>query len=416
MANEAEAHTSGDKPIARIWGHRNFSIYMAGSVPCTITQWMQRVGVGWLAWELTESPVWLGAMAAAEMAPMLIMGPIAGALTDRWNPMTPLRISQWLFVAQAFSLATATYLGFASIWVLFFISLAYGLILPQFSTARQSVLPVTVPRRHISTAIAIDSALFQLTRFIGPALAAIAIPLVGVGGVFVVHTFGNIVFLIAVYAMNVPPPERHAGQREGLWREIGASFVYVRAHAGIWPVFLLLTIASIFIRPVQDMLPGFAGDVFRSDAIGLAYLSSAMGVGAMVSAARVAFRGRLSGLTGQAVMGALGLSISTLGFIVTDWLWFGVFFSAAIGFTLNSISTAISALVQTAVSDAMRGRVVALYVLIFRATPAIGSVLIGLASTYIGLRWSFAICAAICFAAWLLVLPRRRDIAASLEV
>ena len=65
MAGEDQTHPSGDKPIARIWAHRNFTIYMAGSVPCTITQWMQRVGVGWLTWELTESPVWLGAVAAA---------------------------------------------------------------------------------------------------------------------------------------------------------------------------------------------------------------------------------------------------------------------------------------------------------------------------------------------------------------
>jgi MFS family permease len=93
-----------------------------------------------------------------------------------------------------------------------------------------------------------------------------------------------------------------------------------------------------------------------------------------------------------------------------------VIFSALIGFTINTMSTSISALVQSAVHDDMRGRVVSLYVLVFRGTPAIGSLLVGISSDFIGLRWVFVISALICFLAWLVVLPRRRRIAAALEV
>ncbi len=416
MAGEDQTHPSGDKPIARIWAHRNFTIYMAGSVPCTITQWMQRVGVGWLTWELTESPVWLGAVAAADLAPMLLIGPIAGAYTDRGDPVRQLCVTQWLLLAQALGLALMTQFGLINIYGLFGMSLMTGVINPLFSTARQSLLPNTVTRRYISTAIALDSALFQLTRFIGPAFASITIPLWGVGGTFMAHTLGTLSFLVAIYLMKVEPPQRAPGQRRSIWSEIGESFTYVRTHKGIWPAFLLLTVASVVIRPVQDMLPGFAGDVFHSDAVGLAYLTSSMGVGAMASAALVAFRGRISGLTRHAVMGALGVSISILGFVITDRLWFGVLFSAAIGFTLNTMSTSISALVQSAVHDSMRGRVVALYALIFRGTPAVGSLVVGLASEFVSLRWAFAGSALISFIAWLVVLPRRRDIAAALEV
>jgi MFS family permease len=211
-------------------------------------------------------------------------------------------------------------------------------------------------------------------------------------------------------------PERKAEVAPNIWREIGESFAYVRTHAGIWPAFLLLTVASVFVRSIQDMLPGFAGEVFGDGAVGLAYLTSAMGVGAMASAARVAFRGRITGLTRQAVSGALGLGAATVGFVATDILWVGVIFSALIGFTLNTMSTSISALVQCAVSDAMRGRVVSLYQLVFRGTPAIGSLILGVTSASVGLRWTFAGSAAICFIAWLIVRPRRRDIAAALEI
>ncbi len=407
---------SESRPVVRIWANRNFTVFMSGSIPASITQWMQRVGIGWITWELTHSPSWLGIIAAADLGPMLFLAPFAGAISDRSRPMMILRLTHVLMVIQAVILALFTQMGWLTIYVLLVMSLATGIIQPFFSAARQSILPNTVPRGELSTAIALDSALFQLTRFIGPALAALMIPAFGVLGTFQIHTLGSLIFLIGILAMRVEAPERRARQSRNILRDIGEGFAYVGSHKGIWPAFLLLTIASIFIRPVQDMLPGFAGDIFQSDAVGLAYLNSAMGIGAMFSAGIVAYRGRIAGLTDHAVLGTLGLSLAILGFVVTDWLWVGVLFSGLIGFALNTMSTSISALVQSAVSDDMRGRVVSLYVLVFRGTPAIGSLIVGLVSVEIGLRWAFVVSALICFAAWLIVLPRRRNIAAALEV
>jgi len=407
---------SESRPVVRIWANRNFTIFMAGSIPACTTQWMQRVGMGWIAWELTHSPNWLGIIAAADLGPMLLLAPFAGALTDRSKPMVMLRAMQSLMCLQAVLLMVFTQMDWLTIYVLFYMSLATGIIQPFFSASRQSILPNSVPRSELSTAIAMDSALFQLTRFIGPALASLMIPAFGVLGTFQIHTLGSCLFLVSMLFMNVTMPERPVRVRRSLVRDIGEGFAYVGSHKGIWPVFLLLTVVSIFIRPVQEMLPGFAGDIYHSDAVGLAYLNSAVGIGAMLSASIVAYRGRITGLTDHAVMGTLGLSIATLGFVVTDWLWLGVIFSALIGFTINTMSTSISALVQSAVHDDMRGRVVSLYVLVFRGTPAIGSLLVGISSDFIGLRWAFVISALICFLAWLVVLPRRRRIAAALEV
>lgn len=136
----------------------------------------------------------------------------------------------------------------------------------------------------------------------------------------------------------------------------------------------------------------------------------------MLSAGFVAFRGRITGLTRHAILGTIGLALSILGFVISDILWFGVLFSGLIGFTLNTMSTSISALVQTAVHDSMRGRVVSLYQLIFRGTPAVGTLVVGFVSGFVSLRWTFAFSAALMFVVWLVMLPRRRDIAAALEV
>jgi MFS family permease len=415
----APAHHSPQperKPIIRIWGHRNFSIYMAGSVPMTVTQWMQRVGVGWMTWELTHSAAWLGVVAAADLAPMLVLGPLGGALSDRADQIRMLRITQFLMVAQAVALAALAYAGLVNIWVLFLASLATGVIAPFFGASRQSVLPNTIPRSELSTAIALDSALFQATRFVGPAIASLMIPVYGVEGTFIAYAVGSFTFLASVFLIDVTMPQRAPRANRNILQDIGESLTYVRSHRGIWPAFLLLATASIFVRPVQDMLPGFAGDVFKSDAVGLAYLTSSMGIGAMLSAGFVAYRGRINGLTRHAVFGTIGLALSILGFVLSDILWFGVLFSALIGFMLNTMSTSISALVQTAVHDSMRGRVISLYALVFRGMPAVGTLVVGILSGIIGLRWTFVGSAAIMLIAWLLVLPRRRDMTAALEV
>jgi MFS family permease len=403
-------------PILRIWSHRNYAIFAGGMTPHLLAIWMQRLGVGWLAWELSHSTVWLGLIAAADLAPMLVMAPFAGAVTDRGHPLRQLRISQALVVVHAILLASLTVAGWMTIELLFILALVLGFVHPFSSAARHAIVPATVPRAYFATAVALDSALFQASRFIGPAIAGILIPTVGVGGTFVAQSIGETLYLVALFALHLPKFERRTHEETDIFRDIREGFAYVRGHAGIWPVFLLLTVVSILIRPLQDMLPGFSGAVFQSGAVGLAWLTSSMGIGALVSATWIATRGHTAGLTRNFILGCLGVALSTVGFVATDNLWMALPFAALSGFTLNTMSTGTQALVQSAVDDHMRGRVMSLYTLIFRGTPAVGTLGIGILAESLGLRWTFAIAAGICFAAWLVAAPRRRVLAEALEV
>jgi MFS family permease len=376
---------------------------------------MQRVGVGWLAWELTHSPVWLGIIAAADLAPVLVLAPLGGALADRGSPLRQITIAQMLILCQAVALASLTYAGLMTIELLFALALFLGLIQPFSVGARHAVVPSTVPRALFPSAVAIDSAIFQTSRFIGPALAGALIPLFGVGSTFVAHAIGVAIFLVALFCLKLPPRERKQGPNGHILQDIREGYVYVRGHAGIWPLFMLLGAVSILLRPLQDMLPGFAGGVFQSGAVGLAWLTSSMGVGATVSATWIATRGHIRGLTSVFIFGCLGLILATLAFAASGYLWMAVVFGAFAGFFLNTMSTSTQALVQTAVSDHMRARVMSLYTVMYRGTPAIGAIGIGVVADLIGLRLTFAISAAICFAAWILAAPRRKTMAAALE-
>jgi len=414
-ASDRTERASTQNPIFRLWHHRNYRIFMCGQTPNNTTSWMQRVGVGWFAWELTHSSIWLGAVAAADLAPMLILAPLAGALTDRSDPMRQIRITQFLMFLQAITMAAVTLAGLMTVELLFALSLVTGTIQPLYATARQTIVPSTVPRSEFPSAVAIDSALFQASRFVGPAIAALIIPHAGVGGTFLAHVCGTFGLIVALNFMRLPPYRPQPRRGANIFQDIGESLRYVYGHKGILPLFVLLTVASSLVRPLQDMLPGFAGGVFHSGAVGLSWLASSMGVGAMASAGWIGYRGRIDGLSVVVLSGFLGLVVATFGFVATDRLWLGVLFAAMSGCTLNLMSTSTQALVQSAVADHMRGRVMSLYILVFRGTPAIGALVIGVLADRMGLRLAFAATAAICFAVWFAILPQRRAIAETLE-
>ncbi len=399
-------------PIIRVWRHPNYVAFEAGWFPHSITSWMQRVGVTWLAWELTHSNVWVGAVAAADLAPMIVLAPFAGAAIDRSPlPLAQLKLAKFLLLLQAVALAGLAMAGLMTIELLFALSLVTGILNPFTSAARQIVVASAIPKEEFTTALALDSALFQATRFIGPALAALMIAAWGVTSTFIVHIAGSIAVIISLYFIRLEPRALPSRLRRSLLIDIGESIKYVRGHAAIWPMFLLLTISSTLLRPLQDLLPGFASQVFDAGPEGLGWLASAMGVGAMISAMSIALRARIQGLTTWAIVGTLVLILATAGFVATDSFAIGLVAAGFTAFGLNTLSTSTQTIAQSMVSDGMRGRVMSLYTTIFRGLPAIGALVLGLLADKVGLRLSFALAALITLFVWALVALRWRQIA-----
>jgi MFS family permease len=411
MADEARKR----HPILRALSHRNFAIFEGGLFPSYMTGWMQRVGAGWLAWELTHSPVWLGIIAAADLAPMLVLAPFAGAWTDRVNPLPLIRIAQALLLLQAALMSVLTATGWMSIEVLLALTIFSGLIYPFHSTARQSIIPSTVGREDFAPAIALDSALFHSTRFIGPAIAAFIIPAYGVQGTFFCHVLGSSLCLTTFLMLRLKPPDRSQAYGRNLFAQVADSLSYVARHDGLRPMLLLLAFTSTFVRPLQDMLPGFAGDVFHGGPRELAWLSSSVGIGAMAGAIYIATRGSLVGLARVTIVGYCGTGLAALCFVATNYFWFGVLCCAGIGFFLNVMSTSIQSLMQFSAEDSMRGRVMSLYLLIYRGMPAVGAVIIGFLASTFSLRIAGGVAAVTCLIYILFVLPKQAAIANSME-
>lgn len=401
--------------IARAFGHRNYRIYATGNGLSLVGWWMQRVGVGWLTWQLTESATWLGLIACAELIPSVIFGPIAGAVADRVHRLKLIRITQVLAMAEASALAGLTYAGLMTIELLFALTVFVGIVGAFSQPARLSFIPSLVPAEELSTALAINSSVFNLARFIGPALAGIAILHGGVAAAFLGNAVSYLAFLTSLWLLRQvkDPPEAPSGR--GFLGDVGAGLSYAGRHPGIGPVLLLLLATSVLIRPIIELLPGFADNVFLRGADGLAWMTSVMGLGALTGGVWLAQRGPLTGLTGATIVNAIVFAVALLGFTATDYFPFALVCIAVAGFATVAYGTGTQSLVQVAVDRAMRGRVLGIYGLIFRGGPALGALAIGMLADRFGLRLPVAAGAGLCLIILIWAYTQRHRLARLLE-
>jgi MFS family permease len=399
---------------ARAFAHHNFRVYVWGNSISLIGWWLQKVAVGWLAWTLTHSGAWLGFVSLADFLPVLVLSPFAGVLADRRDRVRILRLTQLCGCAQAVLLAILVYTGVIGIDLLFGLVLALGIASALAQPARLALIPTLVDRDCLASALAINSVAFNMARFIGPAIAGLLIADVGIAAAFVANALGYVWFQIALHRLRDLPPLPPASGQNAL-RASYEAFRYATQHAGIGPLLLLFVGTTIATRGFVEMFPGFADNVFNRGPEGLSMLTSTVGLGAILGGMWMIMRPRIDGLTGVVLAATLAMSLAVLAFAATDRFFLALPCVLVAGAAMTVTGTGAQTLIQAAVDSRMRGRVMALYGVIFRAGPALGAVLCGAASVRFGLRAPLAAGAVLSCAVWLATRLRYRDMATSLE-
>ncbi len=382
---------SGLTRIVQALGQPNYGVYMAGMSVSMIGLWMQRVGVGWLTWELTESAAWLGAVAFADLFPAVLVAPIGGSAADRWDRLKLTKINQVLSLLQAVALFGLTVSGLITIEILFALTLFLGIVTAFHQPVRMALVPSLVRREYLPTAVALSSISFNLARFIGPAFAGVVILAFGTGATFGLNALSFAVFLWAlgrVRIENTVPPRQQ--DRPGLVREFGDGVRYVASHAGVAPILMILIVVCLGIRPFQELLPGFADHVFGGGADILAVLTCATGIGAVVGGLWLAQRGGPAGLTKLILIATVIQALSMFAFVATDSLWVAIPAVTAAGLGMTMTGIGVQTLMQLTVDASVRGRVLSIFGLTFRGVPALGALIMGAASESVGLRWPLA--------------------------
>ncbi|MPY69991.1 MAG: MFS transporter [Alphaproteobacteria bacterium] len=401
--------------IAGALGQRNFALYLWWGWVSLIGFWAQRVAVGWLTWEMTHSGAWLGLIAFADLAPCVVITPIAGGLADRLDRKRMVIWTQSLAMLQAVALAVLTLSGLIEIWSLFLLTLFLGMVMAVNTAARLTLVPNLLEREHVPSALALDSGLFNVARFIGPAIAGALIVQWGVGAAFVFNAVTFLAFLAALWRIRLIRDEGKGRIVGNLFAEVGEGLRYAFKHPGIGPVLIVIAAAALGAKPYIDLLPGFADEVYHRGAEGLAQFTAVSGIGAFVAAAYLAQRGTTTGLTRLLLWALAAAAFGLFLFCSTDNYWVGLAAIAVIGASVVICGTGTQTLMQGAVDGAMRGRVMSLYGVIFRGGPALGALVMGVASDFVGLQAALAGGGLICIAALLWLRRRYRAVSAVLE-
>jgi MFS family permease len=395
--------------IARAFSHRNFLIYTMGNFPSQIGVWAQRVAIGWITWEMTGSPLWLGLMGFADLVPALLFSPIAGYVADRFDRLRLARIIQSLNIIVTVTLTGLAYADLLTVEILLGFVFLTGMDHAFFQPVRASLASVLVTRGDLAAAVAVGSFSWNGARFIGPGVAGLIMYLADANAVFLFNTVSYVGFLVALFSVRLSAPPKRAPSAIGIFAQVMEGYRYALGHPAIRPLLIMLGCASFLTRPLVELLPGFAASVFGRDVNGLAMLTSAMGVGAACAGLWIAQRGRLQGMTRITTHTLLMAPVVLIAFSQTTNFTLGVILMVFAGFQYVILGACTQTLIQTVAEERMRGRVLAFYGLVWMGGAALGALVMGALSEKFGLGPPIAVGGFLCIGVWFWaarVMPR----------
>ncbi|MFF4726768.1 MFS transporter [Streptomyces mirabilis] len=367
---------------------RNYRLFFLGQVVSNTGTWMQRIAQDWLVLSLTGSSAAVGITTALQFLPMLLFGLYGGVLVDRLPKRPTLLATQTAMGVTGLALAFLTLSGHVQVWHVYLAAFAVGLATVVDNPARQSFVSEMVGPGQLQNAVSLNSANFQSARLVGPAVAGVLITGVGTGWAFLFNGLSfvaPIVGLLLMRARDLHPVER-APRGKGQLRE---GLHYVAGHPElIWPIVLVGFIGTFgFNFPVW--LSAYADDIFHAGAGGYSLFNTLMAVGSVAGALLAARRGtaRLRIL----IAAALAFGILEVAAALAPSFWLFALLMVPIGIFGLTVNVTANTAVQMGTDPAMRGRVMALFMMVFMGGTPLGAPLVGWVTDAYGARVGFAL-------------------------
>jgi MFS family permease len=368
--------------------HRDFRLLWLGAFTSTTGTWMQTVAQSWVVLSMTGSAFYLGVDAFLATLPMILFSLVGGVAADRFDRRKILLASQVLQMTFAFVLAALIATGVVEVWHIFILSFLTGTVQAIGGPAYQALFPILVRRDEVPNAIALNSMQFNLARMLGPVLAALALATAGPVACFVVNGISFIpvaLSLLAIRTPFVPKP----GRRSGVLAEMREGLRFMTERRALSHLTFLAFVTSMFGIPMVTLLPAVTRDVFQLDASGYGLVMTASGAGSVIGALLIAGmqparRGRV------ALRFQLSFAIFLMLFAVSRNLPLSVVAIFFAGASLLGVVAMVSSLVQLAADEAMRGRVMSVFMMAFRGGMPIGNLLSGWVAATISIRVALA--------------------------
>lgn len=347
--------------------------------------WIYRVALGWYAWELSGSELWVGIVAATQFAPAVLFGPIFGVLADRFDRRAAAILLNTLSVVNMLLLGLLVSLGFIDVRVLALLALGQGIIDGAHAPIRMSIVPNLVARNQLTSAIALTSVAFNISRFVGPALAGLVIAVFGVAAAFAINGVSYVGMVVALFMITLRPSGKPVDQRRHPVEELLEGARYVVRHATIRSLLVISALGAVCGRGALEMLPVFSDDVYGGGATTLAILTSAVGAGSVLTGLTLS-RGSawLSVRFMQWALIVAGALIIALG--ASERFPAGIVLVGLLGIVLSLCGIGAQILIQGLVEDDIRGRVSSFWGMIAFGGTSLGSLLVGTGAHFLGLE------------------------------
>jgi MFS family permease len=386
--------------------HANYRYYVAGQLVSQVGTWMTAVAQGWLVYQLTGSPFALGLVGFFGAIPTWFFSWTAGVVVDRVSRRGLLMLTQSIAMLGSLSLAALVFAGVIQPWHIIFIAFLLGMNNSFDITARQTFVKDMVGKEDMLNAIALNSAIFNLSRIIGPTLAGIALALVGPGYCFLIDGLSYLAVIYCIYRMSVPPVVS-APRRGSMLADIKEGLAYIRRHETISSIMIVVAISAVFAVPYTTLLPAYAQDAMHVDASGLGFLSTATGVGALIGALMIASLSHVRRKGIFLTIGNLLYPAALLGLAFSQSYVLSLVLLAIAGWSFMTQQATANTLVQSTVPDSLRGRVMSVYVLAsFQGMQPFGAMQAGTIADVFGVRYGIGVGAAIALACGLYLLWR----------
>lgn len=387
---ETPQHLTGTAALVRVMSVAAYRNIFLASATLMASQWMQRIALGWIMWELTHSTTWLGLLAAAELLPGLFFGPLGGVLSDRMNRKQIVLVSQVISLILSVTTGVVVFMGLSTPMILIALTTAGGIISALQESSRTLLQRDVTPRDCLPTGMSMTAISVNVTRFLGPAIAGPLVIWPGPASIFWINAAAALVMIAAVLSLTGITTTSAAANREPFLRQLWNGVKAASSHNVVTPVLLIFAATAFLVRPVYELMPAFADRLFGGNVQHYSHLIMGVGAGAVVGAVMVTLNAP-SRPAMTFFWSSLAACLSLAGFSITPGIVTATLAAAILGFFM-CISAATSQLVMILdTEESVSGRVLSLWGALMRGAPALGALATGGVLDLMGYRLPLAL-------------------------
>ena len=366
---------------------RSFVYYFITNTLSLLGTWVQKVGLGWLTWQITESTFWTSVVSLILMAPVGFLGPLIAVFAENWDSRRAMLVTKSLMAFVSVLIFLVQLLGLHNLYSLLASSIALGMLSAFHHPVRLVFISLVVPKPYLASAVGMNSVSWNVSRIIGPGIAGMTIYLLGPSETFGIATALYLPLIICLWFMALQPRKADAESADGFFGKIIDGGAVVIGNPLIFSTLCLVFLNSFFVRGVLEIQPAIVGQILGGESASLAIVTAAAGLGSLIASGWIGL-----GFLNKSQIQDLLWPMVLAGIIITAALQFFVnlvpisMIFIVTGFTATLVGIGAQTLIQLEVNESYRARVMTWWSTISFGSLVLGGIIIGFLGDIIGIN------------------------------